>query len=241
MAVAYDAGSNFGGGQAGATSKTWAHTCSGSDRILIVFVTLSPGAGALDPTSITYNGVALSKLGSVDGSSSRIGLWYLIGPATGTNNIVVTFASATAWYSWAGSFTGVQTIQNVTSLATFPSTSSSISVPSTSGVGNMVIDGVLYTSNNQGLTAGANQTEFYNFQTNNSQGSSYESSATTNTTMSWTVGANQGWLHIGAELKAGSQVVGPANLKTYNTNVAANIKSIDTNLIANVKSLNTNT
>ena len=33
---------------------------------------------------------------------------------------------------------------------------------------------------------------------------------------------------------------GPANLKTYNTNVAANIKSINTNLIANVKSLNTN-
>jgi hypothetical protein len=35
-------------------------------------------------------------------------------------------------------------------------------------------------------------------------------------------------------------VVGPANLKTYNTNVAANIKTIDTNLIANVKTLNTN-
>jgi hypothetical protein len=33
---------------------------------------------------------------------------------------------------------------------------------------------------------------------------------------------------------------GPANLKSYNTNVIANIKSINTNLIANVKSLNTN-
>ena len=35
-------------------------------------------------------------------------------------------------------------------------------------------------------------------------------------------------------------VVGPANLKTYNTNLAANIKSINTNLLANIKSLNTN-
>jgi len=35
-------------------------------------------------------------------------------------------------------------------------------------------------------------------------------------------------------------VFGPANLKTYNTNVKANIKSINTNLIANCKSLNTN-
>jgi hypothetical protein len=34
--------------------------------------------------------------------------------------------------------------------------------------------------------------------------------------------------------------VGPANLKTYNTNVAANIKTINTNPIANVKSLDTN-
>lgn len=33
---------------------------------------------------------------------------------------------------------------------------------------------------------------------------------------------------------------GPANLKTYNTNLSANIKTINTNLIANVKSLNTN-
>ena len=37
-----------------------------------------------------------------------------------------------------------------------------------------------------------------------------------------------------------STVVGPANLKTYNTNATANIKSINTNLIANIKSLNTN-
>lgn len=35
-------------------------------------------------------------------------------------------------------------------------------------------------------------------------------------------------------------IVGPANLKSYNTNLAANIKSINTNLIANVKSLDTN-
>lgn len=33
---------------------------------------------------------------------------------------------------------------------------------------------------------------------------------------------------------------GPANLKSYNTNLAANIKSINTNLIANVKSLDSN-
>lgn len=38
-----------------------------------------------------------------------------------------------------------------------------------------------------------------------------------------------------------TELSGPANLKSYNTNLKANIKSINTNLIANVKSLNTNT
>jgi len=33
---------------------------------------------------------------------------------------------------------------------------------------------------------------------------------------------------------------GPANLKSYNTNLKANIKTINTNVIANIKSLNTN-
>lgn len=35
-------------------------------------------------------------------------------------------------------------------------------------------------------------------------------------------------------------VSGPANLKSYNTNLKANIKSVNTNLIANIKSLDTN-
>lgn len=47
---------------------------------------------------------------------------------------------------------------------------------------------------------------------------------------------------VGALLSVSYTVAaGPANLKTYNTNVASNIKTINTNAIANVKSLNTNT
>lgn len=50
-----------------------------------------------------------------------------------------------------------------------------------------------------------------------------------------TGGAHIKW--IGALL---NPVVGPSNLKSYNTNLKANIKTINTNPIANVKSLNTN-
>jgi len=45
---------------------------------------------------------------------------------------------------------------------------------------------------------------------------------------------------FGADVPATCSVSGPANLKTYNTNVKANIKSMNTNLIANVKTFDTN-
>lgn len=54
----------------------------------------------------------------------------------------------------------------------------------------------------------------------------------------WSGVDSDGFVQVfGVELAAS----GPANLKSYNTNLKANIKSINTNLIANVKSLNTNT
>lgn len=47
------------------------------------------------------------------------------------------------------------------------------------------------------------------------------------------------WMEFSMDI-AFQSTGGPANLKSYNTNVKANIKSINTNVIANVKSLNTN-
>lgn len=57
---------------------------------------------------------------------------------------------------------------------------------------------------------------------------------------SWGTNDNQNNFHfsIYATYTGGSS--GPANLKTYNTNVKSNIKSINTNLLANVKTLDTN-
>lgn len=60
----------------------------------------------------------------------------------------------------------------------------------------------------------------------------------TNLTVSCTWTASSRPLYAVASFPGGTS--GPANLKTYNTNLKANIKSIDTNLIANVKSLDTN-
>lgn len=195
MAIAYDAVSNLSG-QSGSASNSYSHTCSGSDRILIVFTTLAPGAGSVSPTSITYNGVALTELGYVDGSSSRIGLWYLLNPATGANNITVTYASATAWYSWASSYTGVGGINNPNSTASGSATS--VSTIFTTGNNYIVVDGVQHTENTA-PTVQAGQTQIYSTGGSNSQGMSYKSAGSPSTTLGWD-GTNQAWLHYGAQL-----------------------------------------
>ncbi len=77
MAITFDAAST--GNAAG-----FSHTCGGSDRLLLV---LTSGSGTL--TGVTYNGVALTSLGSPGATAfgATSSVWYLVAPATGTHTI----------------------------------------------------------------------------------------------------------------------------------------------------------
>lgn len=91
--------------------SSWAHTCSGSDRFLIVTITQQSPIQH-NPTSVTYNGVAMTKLpvNGFNGSQSSIFLYYLINPSSGTHNVVMTFALGTGWGA-SISYTGAKSIQ----------------------------------------------------------------------------------------------------------------------------------
>lgn len=116
MALAIDATSNSGD-LTSVSSATWSHTCTGSNLILIVGAN-SRGVKSdtnTTVTGVTYNGVALTKIRAdqIDGSSApdtfrgRSELWYLIAPATGAHNVVVTLTgTVTATGCGAVSFTG---------------------------------------------------------------------------------------------------------------------------------------
>ena len=93
MALAVDTQAT--GGQTTTTATlTWAHTCTGSNLILIVGLTEE---GTYSVTGITYNGVAmtLGKGGTGGAGYGRPDLWYLINPATGANNVVITHSTTT--------------------------------------------------------------------------------------------------------------------------------------------------
>jgi hypothetical protein len=64
-----------------------------------------------------------------------------------------------------------------------------------------------------------------------------ESSATGNASLTF---SNSNYSSGGIIAIQPPAAAGPANLKSYNTNLKANIKSINTNLLANIKSLDTN-
>ena len=105
MAIAFDAVSTGG---AVATSLTIAHTCTGSDRILYAY--LNTNFGTDFAVTATYNGVPMTAVSNLQNSSAsgRLYDFYLINPASGTNNIVFTPNASANMNSVNASYTGVR-------------------------------------------------------------------------------------------------------------------------------------
>jgi hypothetical protein len=107
MAIAYDAQAKPDA--VVATSLTYAHTCSGDNRVL--FVGTMSAIGTNYVTGITHNGTSLTKIGDGILTPSTNGrytnLWYLVAPTTGAQNIVVTNSSSQFIESYSVSYTGV--------------------------------------------------------------------------------------------------------------------------------------
>lgn len=157
MAIAWDAATD-GGNAAG--NLTFAHTVgSGSNRILWVSV-LGSSVSSADVSGVTYAGTAMTLIASKQANSGRfIYLFYLVAPATGSNNVVITSASNFTWggassYSGA-SQTGVPDASN-TGDSGASATSWTDSVTTTANNCWTVIAG---RSNAGGIGAGASTTQ----------------------------------------------------------------------------------
>ncbi len=107
VGITHDASSNSGYNTADA-NYLWSHTCSGTDRYLVVGISMLSVAGS-SVSGITYNGVALGFLGAVSSVSGavRSELWGVVAPDTGTHDIDVTLSAALDSIGSASSFTGV--------------------------------------------------------------------------------------------------------------------------------------
>lgn len=105
MAIAFDATSGLGFAQPG-TSVTLSHTCTGSNLILFVGAAQASATATL---TATYNGVSMTAIDLQNnvGGTTRSRLFYLLNPATGANNIVVSSDVNADLYVAGCSYTGV--------------------------------------------------------------------------------------------------------------------------------------
>lgn len=103
MAIEFDSASNSAY-QAALSTYSWSHVCVGSQRLLVVGVSVF-AAGTV--SSITYNGINLTFIRADENGIYRTELWYLIAPDTGSNTIVVTLSASLTSIAGAVSYTGV--------------------------------------------------------------------------------------------------------------------------------------
>jgi hypothetical protein len=166
--------------------------------------------GSETVSNVTYNGVGLTPVGSAtQGTGSRVEIWRLIAPDTGTHDVVVTFSDNLDETAKVGvtTFTGVH---QTTPLGTFAGANGYSLGPATvdvsSATNELVFDTVgcprVGSTGCQSLTVGAGQTQRWLEQQADGfgyrGGGSTEPGAAT-VTMSWTIGgtASSPWA-IGA-------------------------------------------
>jgi hypothetical protein len=101
MAVAYD--SSASGAE---NSGSWSHTCSGSNRVLIVVLYIY-GTG-LTP-AVTYGGVSMTLLQEAGSTYHSFLVYILFDPPTGTNTISFS-VSSTHYRGVSASYKGVSSV-----------------------------------------------------------------------------------------------------------------------------------
>ena len=239
--VAVDASSS-GTTSSGATSITIsAYTVAGSDRFMLVGVSIMNAAEdePTDPpgeavSSIKWNGTDLTIVGSrINSDDSRIEIWKLVAPATGTGNVVITFNRAITQEAVAGvvTFTGVD---QTNPLGTFASsegddtTVATLNIPSASGETVFAV----ICSEYEPLTASSGQTEHWNefFGSTGAAGGTAVAASST-ATMSWSLdpGTSNHWAIGGVSIKpsgsSGSTVCSAGDGNIVFDNVSTDVSS----------------
>lgn len=104
FAIAWDISAK--GLTVGGTSLTYAHTCTGSNLIFYVNNAIDSGGSFVTHTYATIG--MTSVAGTVNGGAADINMYYLVAPATGANNVVLTKTGAGSIDGSSTSFSGAK-------------------------------------------------------------------------------------------------------------------------------------
>ena len=161
MAIAFDAASGIQSANT-VSSLTYSFTCTGTDRLLLVNVTVRDTTTTV--TGVTYGGTAMTAHSSnpqataTPGEGRRNNLFILVNPASGANDVVISLSAATNLYSRAASYTGCkQTGQPDATGAATGNTVNTITMTVTTVADNCWLVGH-FDLRGENMSAGANTT-----------------------------------------------------------------------------------
>ncbi len=183
------------------STLTYAHTNVAGD---VMVIGASAFGNGLSVSSVTYNGVAASRVGGVYQNNFNLSdIWSLPNPSVGTYNIVITLnASASvivggsvAFANSGGGVSGIQTASGTNSLT------DSKSLTITSAAGFMTFDNIAVQFNASVVVPGTDQTQRWNEATSR-VGAGSTKVASASTSMSWTQsgGTGDGWAYAGVSV-----------------------------------------
>mgnify|MGYP003669514198 CR=1 FL=1 len=201
MSVAIDATST-GTSTGGNFSIT--HTTSGTDRLMLVGVSLNKGIGNA-VTSVTYNGSNLTLEGTQSNGDAVVYIWSLVNPSLGTHSVNITVNGTTD-----GNTAGVMTFTGVdqsTPLGAFASGAGASggtgSVTVSSAPGDLVFAAIAVDdAADYNLVPGAGQTEHWDLLGGGdiNGGGSTEAGATS-VVMDWTWSGSDNWAAGGISIQ----------------------------------------
>jgi len=156
MAIALDTAT--GSSNTGASSLTYSHTCTGSNLVLLVGVYSDDGDTT---TGVTFNSVALTLIAKTQNGgadSSWTSLWYLVGPATGAHNVVISRSGTNSFLRGdSASYTGVSSLSSVNASNSGSGTAATLSISATTIYNNSWVVGFFTNRQaptvNSGITA----------------------------------------------------------------------------------------
>ncbi|MCP4172981.1 MAG: DUF2341 domain-containing protein, partial [Fuerstiella sp.] len=191
LTLAVDASSS--GATPNQASVTVSHTTSGTNRLMLVGVSTDPHGETV--ASVTYNGDSLTLVGSEEdpGAHSRVEIWSLLVPDTGTHDVVVTMSGAGHHGTTVGvmTFTGVDQATPLVNFSSAFGSSTAASTTVTSATDDLVF-GVVGSHGGSSAAQGVGQTEYWDNAANSTNGSGTLEAGAASVTTSWTVN-NDDW------------------------------------------------
>ncbi len=205
MAVDFDATSQ--GSVNGATSLTISHTVgSSSNRALYVFVNAYNTTDLMASGTVTYGGVSLTAIGTVEtgNGSNFLRVFRLLAPASGTANVVITPSASAFMHAYCVSLSDVDQTTPEGTVVTSPATgagstsTSPISTTVTLGTGGMALDMITRRVASSSLTPDGSQTRTGTEITAGALATSGSSrkAGSGSTTMTWTFASTNNVSHV---------------------------------------------